>query len=199
MGKEAACQECSNLPPPFSAARSAVAYDEISSQLVSGLKFSDKTHLAKPMAKMAARAGTAFLTSADIIAPVPLHYFRLIRRKYNQSSLLAAEISRLSGLPYEPCLLKRRINTKPQTGLPRAERKQNITGAFSVNRRKIPLIKGKHIVLIDDVMTTGATITECARALLESGASGVYALTFARTGLGPQLTIESTPREHIFP
>ena len=157
-------------------ARAFCKYEGLGGELAVKLKFSDKTHLAPYMAKLMKLAGEGLLLKTDVIAPIPLHYSRKLRRKYNQAALLAQNIAKLSGLQYEPFLLKRTRNTKKQTTLQKSQRKKNMEGAFIVTKN----IEGRRILLIDDVMTTGATINSAACALKDTGAKKVYGLVFAR-------------------
>ena len=160
--------------------RSAFVYDDISKNMLLLLKFFDKTSCASTLAKFMVHAGSDIIKEKpDLIIPVPLHYMRLIKRKYNQSALLANEISKLTDIKCDLFSLKRCKNTVPQVKFAGRERIRNIRGAFVV--KKPENIKGKNIVLIDDVMTTGSTLKECAIALKKAGAKKIYALTAART------------------
>lgn len=160
-------------------ARSAVVYDENSKNLILGFKFLDKTENADLLAAMLKVAGKdIFAAGADVLVPVPLHYTRLIKRRYNQSSLLALKLGKMVGLPVDAFSLVKHKRTRPQTEFSGRERVVNVKNAFSV---KYPeRIKGKRIVLIDDVMTTGSTLKESARALRKAGAKSIDVLTVAR-------------------
>lgn len=160
-------------------ARSAVVYDENSKNLILGFKFLDKTENADLLAAMLKVAGKdIFAAGADVLVPVPLHYTRLIKRRYNQSSLLAQKLGKMVGLPVDAFSLVKHKRTRPQTEFSGRERVVNVKNAFSV---KYPeRIKGKRIVLIDDVMTTGSTLKESARALRKAGAKSIDVLTVAR-------------------
>ena len=127
-----------------------------------------------------ARAGAAQLGACDLIVPVPLHRWRLLQRRYNQSALLALQLGRLSGKPVAPDLLRRRRNTPSQGRLSRAQRQQNVRGAFTVAPGRVSEVTGNGILLIDDVLTTGATVEACARVLKRAGAARVEVLTLAR-------------------
>ena len=118
--------------------------------------------------------------ASDVIVPVPLHWKRFASRKYNQAALLAYALAKHCGLPVMPNALKRIKPTQPQTGLSRTEREKNVRGAFEVNTKYIGTIAGKSLLLIDDVMTTSATLQQCTKSLLKSGASTVNVLTLAR-------------------
>ena len=162
--------------------RSAFVYDDFSKKLILDFKFHDRTDLASLLAKMLYVAGEdIFRSGVDIIIPVPLHYTRLIWRKYNQSSLLATELSKLTGISSNNFILRKARRTKPQVECNGAARLSNLRGAFVVKNPS--LIQGKRILLIDDVLTTGATLRECALALKRAGAKSVDALTVSRTAL----------------
>lgn len=171
------CGACLAEPPAFDAARAACLYDEASQGLVTRLKYADSVHLVPLLASWMRLHGQEMLTGADMLVPVPLHPSRLRRRMFNQSALLGELIARQSGVPLRQEALLRTRATTPQAGLSRKARKKNVSGAFSVG--KIP-VSGQCVVLIDDVMTTGATLTACAKALKKAGAREVRVLVFAR-------------------
>lgn len=184
IGEHAACGACMRAVPPYAAARAVFRYDEASRALVIGLKFHDRTQMLQRFGEWLARAGEKFLPECDVIVPVPLHYLRLLQRRFNQSLLLARALSRYSGVPVAADALRRRRRTLPQTGLTRAQREKNVQGAFRLNPRHRNFVRGKTVLLVDDVMTTGATLHACTRALLRGGAKNVYVLTLARTVVG---------------
>ena len=162
--------------------RSAVCYDEASKPLILSLKFMDKTDNAIVLARWLAHAGAdIFDSGVDVLVPVPLHYRRLLKRKYNQSGLLAKELSKLTGIEVDYQNLVKHKHTKPQVEFSGKERLKNVKGCFSLKDKS--KIKGKRVVLIDDVLTTGATLKECALALKQGGARSVDALTVARVVL----------------
>ena len=139
---------------------------------------------APAMGRWMARAGTEILSEADLITPVPLHRVRLWRRRFNQAAVLAGHVARHARLPCETGLIERIKATRPQVGLTREERASNLQGAFRLTPEAAGLAVERRIVLIDDVLTTGATLNACARALLKAGAARVDALTFARVVSG---------------
>jgi len=180
QGKDALCGNCLRERPHYSRARSAFHYDEHSRALVTKLKYADQAHLSAVYGKWLANCGRELIEASDAIVPVPLHYWRFVGRRYNQSALLAYSLKTHCGLSVIPDALKRTRATQPQPGLTRRQRKANVKNAFAVGLRAAPLIKGKSILLIDDVMTTSATIDECSKTLLKAGAAGVNVLTLAR-------------------
>jgi ComF family protein len=167
-------------PPVFQRARAAVRYDDIARTLVHALKYGDRLELAPPMSGWMARAGRELLSNADALVPVPLHWRRLWMRRFNQSALLAKGVAIASGIPLNDTALRRIKPTAQQVGLSRNERAQNVQGAFGVPPDERPAIRGKRLVLVDDVLTSGATAEACARALLRAGALAVDVLVFAR-------------------
>ncbi len=166
-------------PPPWDRARAAVAYDDASRPLVHALKYHDNQEAGLLMGRMMARAGRELLTSADIIVPVPLHRVKLWRRRFNQSSFLAMQLAELTGKMCRTDMLARVKATRPQVGLDTQERLRNVRGAFRVPPSQQDEIVGKRIVMVDDVLTTGATAGACAMSLKAAGAAQVDVLTFA--------------------
>ena len=161
-------------------ARAAVRYDDISRQLVTSFKYADRLDLAPMMGHWMARAGRELLGQADALLPVPLHWRRLWARRFNQSAALAHAISDIAGVPVLHGALKRVRATPQQVGLSKTERADNVQGAFRVPAEEKPQVAGRRLVLIDDVLTSGATVDTCARALLRAGAAHVDVLVFAR-------------------
>lgn len=174
------CASCMAHEPRFDRARAAMRYDEGARGLVLRFKHADATHAAPGYARWMARAGAELLADCDLIAPVPLHRWRLLWRRYNQSALLALALGRIADRPVVPDLLVRRRHTPSQGRLDRARRHANVARAFALRPAYAASIKGKRVLLVDDVMTTGATLDACARALRQAGAASVWALTFAR-------------------
>lgn len=175
------CGACLARPPQFDRCRSVFAYDDASRSLILGFKHGDRTDCAPAFAQWLARAGAALLSEPDVvIAPVPLHRWRLLKRRYNQSAMLALELGRLTGRAAIPDLLIRRRATPSQGGLSAKGRARNVQGAFILNPRWTGRAKDARILLIDDVFTTGATAGECARTLRRAGARAVDVLTLSR-------------------
>lgn len=167
-------------PPAYHRARAAVRYDDISRALVHALKYGDRIDLAPIMGRWMARVGHELLKDADAIIPVPLHWRRLWARRFNQSMLLSQQISGETGVPVADAALRRIKATAQQVGLSQSERAQNVQGAFRVPPDRKAEVAGRRVVLVDDVLTSGATSDACARALLRAGAANVDLLVFAR-------------------
>lgn len=180
QGEAALCAACSARPPAFDRARAVLAYDDASRALMTRLKFGDRHEGVPAFGDWLARTGRTVLDEAAVIAPVPLHRRRLIARRFNQAALLAAALARRCGRPLIPDLLIRTRPTLPQVGLTAIGRKRNVARAFAVRPRYGATVKGTHIVLVDDVLTTGATAEACARVLKRAGAARVDVLTLAR-------------------
>ncbi len=174
------CGACLTAPPAFDRARAALFYDAASRPLILGFKHGDRLERARTFGAWMAAAGPDLLAGADWVAPVPLHRWRLFRRRYNQAAILARAVAR--DCPGKLCLdlLLRTRRTPSQEGRTRLQRQGNVKGAFAANPARAAQVAGKHILLIDDVITTGATLGACARALTNAGAAGVTALALAR-------------------
>ena len=167
-------------PPAYDRARAAVRYDDVAASLVHQLKYGDRLDLAPMMGRWMARAGRELLADANGVVPVPLHWRRLWARRFNQSAALAGAISDLCGVPVMHGGLKKVRATPQQVGLSKAERADNVQGVFRVPAEQKAEITGQRIVLVDDVLTSGATVDACARVLLRAGAAHVDVLVFAR-------------------
>jgi ComF family protein len=168
-------------PPVFARARAVARYDSDKARsLAHRLKYHARLELAEPLGRWMARAGAELLADADLLAPVPLHRARLVSRRFNQSAALARAISRIGAVPVETMALERVKPTPPQVGLSRSQRAANVQGAFRLNEAKAAAVQGRNIVLIDDVLTTGATVNAAARVLLRARAARVDVLVFAR-------------------
>lgn len=167
-------------PPVYRRARAACVFDGAGRDLVHALKYRDRHDCADLMARLMARAGRELLDPRVILIPIPLHWRRQWGRRFNQSALLAAALSRQTGLPCIADALRRDRSTSPQVGLTEAERRANVARAFSVNHRRLPEIGNRPVIIVDDVMTTGATVEAAARVLMEAGAFAVDVLCFAK-------------------
>lgn len=174
-------------PPSYHRARAAVRYDDIAASLVLQLKYYDRSDLVPTMAMMMRRAGRELLDDADMIVPVPLHWRRSLARRYNQAGLLARQIGKVCGRRVMHDSVTRVKPTAHQVGLSRNERARNVQGAFAVSHNAD--VRDRHLVLVDDVLTSGATADACARALLRAGARQVDLLVFARVVEGPRVPI----------
>jgi len=180
VGAGARCGACHADPPAFARARAVLAYDAGSRELILGFKHADRTYAAPPFGRWLARSGVELLADAELIAPVPLHRRRLWQRRYNQSALLALALGKAAGLPVAADLLVRHRATPSQAGRSRTARRRNVQGAFSVRPSRRGAVPGRRILLVDDVLTTGATVHECARVLRRAGAAAVDVITLAR-------------------
>ncbi len=174
------CGACLRERPDYERARAVFRYDEESCRLVLGFKHGDRLHGARAFGRWMARAGAELAAAADLIAPVPLHWTRLFRRRYNQAAILALAVARETAKPVLPDLLLRVKRTPSQGRMSPSERRRNIRGAFVVKTLHAARIRERRVLLIDDVLTTGATANACTRALLRAGARAVDVLTLAR-------------------
>jgi ComF family protein len=179
-GPELLSMEAIANPPAYQRARAAVRYDDVARTLVHSLKYQDRTDLAPTMGRWMARAGQQLLADADVLVPVPLHWRRGWSRRYNQSGALARVIAKYSGVELASEALRRVRPTEQQVGLSRAQRASNVQGAFKVASDRNAQIQGRRVILVDDVLTSGATADACARALLRAKAAQVDVLVFAR-------------------
>jgi ComF family protein len=180
-GGETLCVACLAHPPAFDKARAIMRYDEASRKPILALKHADRLDLVPAFGRWLERSGRELLAGSDLIVPVPLHHARLWTRRYNQSAELARALSRLGELPVDPFVLCRTRSTPSQGQMPSASaRRRNVRGAFSVSDARKAGLEGKRILLVDDVMTTGATANACAKALKRAGAANVYVLALAR-------------------
>lgn len=166
-------------PPPYYRARAVAAYTGSMQQLVHGLKFQDRHDVRRLLGRWLVDAGRELLAECEIVVPVPLARTRLLMRRFNQAAILAREVARVSGLRYEPMVLERTRATTSQIGLSRGERQRNVAGAFAVPKRRAAAVRGRRVLLIDDVVTTGSTVAACARALSRAGAAQVDVLALA--------------------
>jgi ComF family protein len=187
-GPGSLCATCLTKPPAFSRARAILAYDEESRGAILALKHADRLELVPGLARWLGRVGGPLLDAADLIVPVPLHRSRLWLRRYNQSAELARWLARDWQRPFDPLALIRRRRTLSQGAMPSARaRRKNVLSAF-----KVPdpgRVKGRRILLVDDVLTTGATVEACSRALKRAGAADITVLTLARVVKAPEALI----------
>lgn len=184
---ESLCASCLDKRPMFKTARAALKYNDTSRKMILGFKHADKTYAVQAFAPWLKRAGENMLAEADFLAPVPLHRWRLVQRRYNQAALMAHTLAQDEDIDCLPDLLLRTRATPSQGFLSAKERIRNVRKAFALNHHYKDQIKGKKIVLVDDVYTTGATVNECTKVLVRAGAAEVNVLTLARvvrSGLG---------------
>lgn len=177
---ETMCGACIRHPPLYGRARSVMTYSDASRRFVLSFKHADRTDAAPAWGVWLARAGADLIAEADLVVPVPLHRRRLIARRYNQAALIAQALGRAANLPVLVDALVRTRPTPSQGRMNRAQRERNVAGAFAVRQRRLQQVENARIVLVDDVMTTGATLTACIRPLLAAGAANVDVLTLAR-------------------
>ncbi len=176
----ALCARCSVRRPRYDRARAAMAYDEGSRALILSFKHGGRTEGLASFAAQMRRAGRDVLEGADFLIPVPLHPTRLIRRRYNQAALLARALGKITPARFDPDILARIRRTDSQGKFNARARAENVRGAFAVREKAQAKLAGAHVVLIDDVLTTGATLEACAATLKRAGAARVDGLTLAR-------------------
>lgn len=174
------CPSCSFKKPAFSSARAAIHYDDGSKRLILKFKHGDATYLTHALSQWMIQAAPDLLALTDYLIPVPLHWRRLLLRRYNQATLLAQGISKKTGIALCLDVLKRHRATSSQGHFSRQARHTNVQKAFTVPPKKADKINNKVVTLIDDVQTTGATLTECTKVLLKAGAKEVQILTLSR-------------------
>ena len=181
VGEGAQCGRCLEKQQDFDKARFLVAYESGARELILKFKHGDATHLSMLFACWTHQRQPSLIESSDLIAPVPLHPLRLLSRKYNQAALFAQALGAIAGRK-KVCnrLLRRTRNTPPQENKTREQRYENIRGSFQVPKAQVGRLKGAHVLLVDDVMTSGATANGCAQALKQAGARKVSVLTIGR-------------------
>ncbi len=179
-GEAAICDDCLMIGRPWQQGRAVFLYKETGRKLVLGLKHADRIDLARPAGDWLHRAVKPMLQPGMIVAPVPLHWWRLFTRRYNQSALMSGRLAKLAGLAHCPDLLQRIRPTGTQEGRNREARFGNLSGAIRVHIGRADRVKGAHVLLVDDVMTSGATLTACTEACLAAGAAHVSVCVLAR-------------------
>jgi len=189
LGQDAHCGACTTYPRPWHQARAGLEYDDVSRIPILALKRAGRRDGLKVMANWMVTAGSDILDQSDLIIPVPLHYRRLVSRGYNQSGWLASAIGKQADKSVDHTALIRARATPSQAGLSPRARARNISGAFKVLPSKAGKVKDKHIILVDDVFTTGATLTAATKALKKAGAAQVRVLVLARVVRPRDITI----------
>lgn len=179
-GQDDCCDDCRTLAPPWARGRAAMLYDGTGRKLILGLKHGDRLELARPVAAWMTRAAGPILAPGMMVAPVPLHWTRLLKRRYNQSALLSREVALGAALDHCPDLLVRSRRTATQDGRDRDARFLNMSGAIRVHPKRRRHLAGRAVLLVDDVMTSGATLAAAAEACLAAGAASVSVLALAR-------------------
>ncbi|MBU1174219.1 MAG: ComF family protein [Alphaproteobacteria bacterium] len=187
MGKGAVSAEALADPPVYARARAAFAYSQMSARIVSRFKYGDHPELARFAAAAMRRAGAEFWPGNPVLVPVPLHRFRQWRRHYNQSAELARHLAHSLGLDFAPDLARRKRHTRQQVGLNAEQRRRNVAGAFAVDAGAAGRWAGRPLVLVDDVLTTGATVSALARALRRAGFDHIDVISFARVVPGLEI------------
>ena len=177
---DAVCGDCARTPPAYDRARAAFLYKGAGRELILAFKMADRSWVAPRLAAWLHRAAAPLLPDADLVVPVPLHRWRLLARRFNQAAVLAGLMAREADALAAPDLLVRTRRTPPQTRLSRAARQRNVRGAFAVRPSRAHLVAGRSVLLVDDVLTTGATVSACARALRKAGAVRIDVATLAR-------------------
>ena len=174
------CDDCMKMPRPWSDGRAALLYRDAARALVLRLKHADRTDLAAPAAAWMVRAGREILKPNMLVVPVPLHWSRLMKRRYNQAALLAQAVADQAGLAWCPDLLKRFKRTRTLDGKSAQQRFETLSGSLSLNSKRRHRIAGRHVLIVDDVMTSGATLAEATRVCRANGANDVSVLILAR-------------------
>lgn len=183
-GQEAApdltCESCARTPPFWDRGRAAILYEGAGRRATLSLKHGDRLDVAKTVSKWMVEAGRDLLANDPVLVPVPLHWTRMLKRKYNQAAVLSSELARFTRLDHIPDALVRTKRTKMQKGMTREERFDNQAAAIEVSQKRVEMMSGRSVLLVDDVLTTGATLSACTAVCLQNGAATVNVLVLAR-------------------
>lgn len=179
------CDDCLTTARPWHRGRAAALYQNTARRLILALKNNDRTELSRPMGDWMAASAAPIITPGMLVAPVPLHRWRLLKRRYNQAALLSARVAHTCGLAHCPDLLCRVRRTAPHTDLGAKERFSNLNNAIAVHKARGDMVNNREVLIVDDVMTSGATLAACAEVCLAAGASQVSVLVFARVAKTP--------------
>jgi predicted amidophosphoribosyltransferase len=179
-GKAEHCDDCLTIARPWSQGRAALLYKDNARHMVLALKHGDRIDLSRPASNWMARVAQPMIQPGMIVAPIPLHWMRLVRRRFNQAALLSAGVAKMAGLDHCPDLLLRRRHTGTQEGRDRDGRFANLADALILHPRRTNRVEGRHVLLVDDVMTSGATFAAAAEACIAGGATGISVLALAR-------------------
>lgn len=182
------CANCMKKHPYFDKTVSVFVYDNYSRKMILLFKNGDCTYMTPQFARWMYRVAEKDLHDADMIIPVPISMGKRLKRKYNQAELLSMELAKLSKIVYEPRILVKRKNTRPQEGLSRISREKNLSGSFGISEKYSSLLSEKNVVLVDDVMTTGSTANECSKVLKKHGVKHITVLTVARVTIGERVS-----------
>lgn len=177
---KAICGACVATKPKYDRAIALLKYDHHSKKIIHKFKYQDQLHILNYLTNLMLNMGKELIEQSDIIIPVPMHKYKLLKRGYNQAALLAMNLAKITKLKYLPQALTKLENSTPQAGLKKEERAKNIKHSFELNEKFTADLKGKNILLIDDVITTGATISECTKILKKAKPSKVYVLAVAK-------------------
>jgi len=184
IGTNALCAQAIANPPEFDRARSALIHNDVARSLILRLKFGDRPELAKFCARLMLAAGAELLQEQSILVPTPLHRTRQFSRRFNQSLELARQMHRQGGFMVDPLLVRRQRPTRPQIGLSARQRAKNVAGAFALDPEGIERCWGHPLVIIDDVMTTGSTVSAITRTLRQKGFERIDVISFSRVVIG---------------
>lgn len=190
LGAEGLCPTCERHRPVWGQGRAAFVYETVSRELILKLKYADRTDNAAFLAQQMARIGSDILVADALVVPVPVHRWRLFRRRYNQAALLAYGVAKLSGLRCQPDTLVRVRPTVPLASFSRQARRDEVGQSITLRTVREDMVRGRDIVVVDDLLTTGATATACTNALLQAGARSVCLLVAGVVPTRPEIDMD---------